>query len=1077
MNSALKKIQRWRKNIPGIVIAAINWFVEPSASVKPEQRRRVRLLSTFLILMTLNTLIGSGFLKNINGGVWAFMLATSLVLFSSYLISRTRYYRIAVIMAVTVPAVPPLVMVALKPPEINLTAELMWLALPLLVSSLMMTVRESIIVAVAYIVFIIMLSIFGSLSYDIVAPLSAFILVIAFFEIGIAVAREKGQTEIEKQMTERLQIEKDLRSSEAKLADEAIRHRILIEQSRDGIVILDQNGAVYQANRRFAEMLGYSHEETSKLNVWDWEFLFPRDRVIEMIRTVDEAGDHFETQHRRKDGSVYDVEISTNGAIFAGQKLIFCVCRDITERKQMEKALRESEEKFSKAFHASPEMVAITRIKDGTFVDINDSYTQRTGYSREELIGNTTTAIGIWANNEDRAKMTRLLEERGRVVNQEFDFRMKSGENRTWMLSLEPITIGGESCLIGVSVDITERKQMENALRESEEKFSKAFHASPDAISISTLTDGTFLEVNDSYTRITGYSRGELIFKNADSLNMWTNPEQQDRMLRKIHDGVKIHDEEFDFRTKSGDIRTMLLSTEYIQIGGQPCLLVVSSDITERKRIEKALEESEEKFAIAFRSSPEMITIMDPETNQYLELNDSYAKTIGYSREELMSHKVDEIPMWVKSEELQKITHALQTEGKINNQEFSFRTKSGEILQWLCSAEMVTIGGKLRTLAVATDITERKRIEMALRESEEKFSKAFQALPEAISISTIKDGIFLEVNDSFVSLNGYSREEVIGHKSKELDIWVNSGDRYRIKQLMEKQGRFENDEFMFRRKSGEIRTVLLSADIINVGGKPCILTIGTDITERKRKEEKLKQALVDLERSSAQLKATNKELESFSYSVSHDLRSPLRSIDGFSQAMLEDYAAKLDTKGQDYLKRLRGASQKMGELIDGLLKLSRLTRSEMHQEKVDLSILANEIAARLQETHPKRHAKFIIGSDLTADGDPQMLRVLLENLLGNAFKFTAKKPHVVIEFGSAVSDGKKTFFIKDNGAGFDMAFKDKLFGAFQRLHDTAEFPGTGIGLATVQRIINRHGGSIRAEGAVNKGATFYFTLT
>ncbi|MCK4273466.1 MAG: hypothetical protein KAW90_01140, partial [Dehalococcoidales bacterium] len=234
--------------------------------------------------------------------------------------------------------------------------------------------------------------------------------------------------------------------------------------------------------------------------------------------------------------------------------------------------------------------------------------------------------------------------------------------------------------------------------------------------------------------------------------------------------------------------------------------------------------------------------------------------------------------------------------------------------------------------------------------------------------------------------------------------------------------------------------------------------------------------LSELEQSSARLAATNKELETFSYSVSHDLRSPLRSIDGFSQALLEDYSDKLDENGQDYLKRLRGASQKMGELIDGLLKLSRLTRSKMHEESVDLSALGEEIAARLQEMQPKRRAKFIIDKGLTASGDPQLLRVLIENLLGNAWKFTGKSPHAKIEFGATRNNGKKTYFVKDNGAGFDTTYADKLFGAFQRLHDTTEFPGTGIGLATVQRIINRHGGTIQAEGAVGKGATFYFTL-
>ncbi len=252
---------------------------------------------------------------------------------------------------------------------------------------------------------------------------------------------------------------------------------------------------------------------------------------------------------------------------------------------------------------------------------------------------------------------------------------------------------------------------------------------------------------------------------------------------------------------------------------------------------------------------------------------------------------------------------------------------------------------------------------------------------------------------------------------------------------------------------------------------------------RRRDQTEIENHLIELERAeellkenNAKLAATNKELEAFSYSVSHDLRSPLRSIDGFSQALIEDYQEKLDETGQGYLKRLRSASQKMGELIDGILKLSRLTRSEMHHVPIDLSALAKEIATRLQETQPERKVKFIIDKELTANGDPQLLRVLLENLLGNAWKFTSKKPKTQIEFSMDRNNGKKAYFIRDNGAGFDMTYADKLFGAFQRLHDAAEFPGTGIGLATAQRIIHRHGGAIWAEGAVDKGATFHFTL-
>ena len=304
----------------------------------------------------------------------------------------------------------------------------------------------------------------------------------------------------------------------------------------------------------------------------------------------------------------------------------------------------------------------------------------------------------------------------------------------------------------------------------------------------------------------------------------------------------------------------------------------------------------------------------------------------------------------------------------------------------------------------------------------------------------------------------------------------NLPDRDRVLAALKVRGSVRNQEVSFLGDKGDIHNMLFSSEPINFGGEPCKITIAKDITELKRTEEELKAAMSRLERSTAQLQATNRELETFSYSVSHDLRSPLRSIDGFSQALIEDYEDKFDAQGRDYLNRLRLASQKMGELIDGLLKLSRLTRSEMHQETVDLSVLAREIVTRLQEEQPEHKVEFYAGDGLTASGDPQMLRALLENLIGNAWKFSGKNPQARIEFGKVGNNGKTEFFIRDNGVGFDMAYAGKLFGAFQRLHSTEDFPGTGIGLATVQRIVNRHGGTIRAEGKVGKGAAFYFTL-
>lgn len=227
----------------------------------------------------------------------------------------------------------------------------------------------------------------------------------------------------------------------------------------------------------------------------------------------------------------------------------------------------------------------------------------------------------------------------------------------------------------------------------------------------------------------------------------------------------------------------------------------------------------------------------------------------------------------------------------------------------------------------------------------------------------------------------------------------------------------------------------------------------------------------------AELSAANKELESFSYSVSHDLRSPLRSIDGFSQALADDYEDKLDFAAKTYLQRIRAATQKMGVLIDDLLNLSRVTRAKMKHERVDLSAMAISIASEFKKREGQRRVEWLIKDGMQAFGDARLLQVVLDNLLGNAWKYTSKHGQARIEFGRRQDDGCATYFVRDDGAGFDAEYSVRLFGASQRLHGAAEFPGTGIGLATVQGIVLRHGGKVWAEGAVEKGATFYFTLS
>lgn len=276
-------------------------------------------------------------------------------------------------------------------------------------------------------------------------------------------------------------------------------------------------------------------------------------------------------------------------------------------------------------------------------------------------------------------------------------------------------------------------------------------------------------------------------------------------------------------------------------------------------------------------------------------------------------------------------------------------------------------------------------------------------------------------------------------------------------------------ELTAMRKDGQEFPVEVSLARSEAPDGPFFTAVVRDVSHRKQFEG-------DLLSLNARLEAANRELEAFSYSVSHDLRAPLRSIDAFSAILLEDCTDQLDERARDYLNRVRAACQRMSTLIDAMLSLSRVAREEMWRQPVDLSSLAESVASDLQRSELGRTVQFVVAPGLTSTGDVTLLRVVLENLLANAWKFTSRRPDAVIEFGLTDVSGVSSYFVRDNGAGFDPAYASRLFGAFQRLHSAREFPGTGIGLPTVQRIVHRHGGRVWASGSIGCGATFYFTL-
>ncbi|MBA4100227.1 MAG: PAS domain-containing sensor histidine kinase [Rhodospirillum sp.] len=400
---------------------------------------------------------------------------------------------------------------------------------------------------------------------------------------------------------------------------------------------------------------------------------------------------------------------------------------------------------------------------------------------------------------------------------------------------------------------------------------------------------------------------------------------------------------------------------------------------------------------------------------------------------------------------------------------FNFAVASGGLLLVLAGI----------SLGLARHQVHRLEAEQLVRLSEARLRAVTETASDAI-ISADREGIVRYFNPGAEKAFGHAEQDIVGHPLTELMPerfrQLHTGGFRHYLETRDPKVVGQTVELVGLRKDGREFPIELALASSEVDGALFFTAIVRDITKRAEAECEIQDLNRRLQLDNAELEAVNKELEAFSYSVSHDLRAPLRAIDGFSQALVEDAGPLLKSEHHSHLNRVRQAAQRMGVLIDDLIKLARVTRTDVKIADVDLSEIALALATSLQDSAPQRQVEFAIAPDVQATGDPRLMQVALDNLLNNSWKFTASRSPARIEFGKTVANGKPAFFVRDNGVGFDMNYAGKMFGAFQRFHDAREFAGTGIGLATVQRIVHKHGGRIWAESQPGEGATFYFTL-
>jgi PAS domain S-box-containing protein len=470
--------------------------------------------------------------------------------------------------------------------------------------------------------------------------------------------------------------------------------------------------------------------------------------------------------------------------------------------------------------------------------------------------------------------------------------------------------------------------------------------------------------------------------------------------------------------------------------------------------------------------------VIEPDSGAIVDANAAAIRFYGYSRAQLCKMRIEEINQLPPDEVIAERQRAI-TEQR-NYFVFPHRLASGEIRWVAVYSTPIQIRGRSLLYSIIHDVTKRKQAEEALLLSEEKFAMAFSNNPAAIALTRLDNGQFIDVNDTWVEMTGYSREEAIGQTSTALHIWPSPESRRRFFLELKENGCLRGWEETFHRKNGDRFVAQVSAQILAMRGEPLVLSTLVDITQRKKAEEEVHRLNATLEQRvqerTAELTSINAELETFTYSVSHDLRAPLRHIIAFENLLKQALGGRLDEEAAGYLKNIESAAAHMAVLIDKLLEFSRIGHTNLTRQMIPLRDLVYDVIHELSPPTEERTIEWKINDLPEVLGDSSLIRQVFINLIDNALKFTRHQTTPQIEVGSLSYETEWVVYVRDNGVGFDSAYQSKLFEVFQRLHSRTQFEGTGVGLAIVRRIVQRHGGRTWAESQEGQGATFYFSL-
>jgi PAS domain S-box-containing protein len=760
---------------------------------------------------------------------------------------------------------------------------------------------------------------------------------------------------------------------------------------------------------------------------------------------------------------------------------------EIEQRKKTEESALESELRF-RGFIENVSDIVYSLSLDGVFTYISPNQPGVIGDFASQALGKQFES---YIHPEDvplcREFLRQILQTKDRVSSPDYKVIQPDGSTRWHSSNGSPLRDkeGNIIGFMGIARDVTERKLAEKAISQSEEKFRKAFLTSPDSININRLSDGLYVQINKGFTQIMGYSEEDAIGKTSLELNIWKKTKDRDNLVKGLKSKAYVENLEAEFIAKNGETKYGLMSAAIMELAGEPHILSITRDITERYQVQEKIRKIGRHYQALIEHAPDGIALINAD-GKFKFVSPSAKRIFGFEitgefeeSPEKLTHP-DDLP-FVQSE-LAKI---ISDPSYIPTIQYRFRENNGN-WKWIESTftNLLSDSSVEAIIINFRDINERKIAEDALVESERLLRESQSISGLGSYVWNITTGVWkssVVLDDIFGIHNNYVRS---------LEGWVNIVHpewrdimaQYVTEDVLGKGQRFDMEYKIVRHDNGEERWVHGLGELEKNEIKQVFVLIGTirDITFRKNTEEQIIRLNAELEerviKRTAQLEATNKELEAFSYSISHDLRAPLRHINGFINLFLETKTTKLTEEELGYLKTVTNSASEMGRLIDALLTFSRLHRADLQKVQINTNQLIKYGLQFFIQDIEMRKIEVKTGDLHDTYGDLQLIRQVWTNLLSNAIKYTGKSEHPQIEIGSSYEGNEAIFYIRDNGAGFDMKYVDKLFGVFQRLHKPRDFEGVGIGLANVKRIVTRHGGRCWAKGEVGKGAVFYFSL-